>query len=82
MSKKITVYSAPQCMQCKLTQRALDEQGIDYDVVDLSENPDALDYVKNGLGFSQAPVVETPSDSWAGFQPGRIKDLGPTQPTL
>ena len=34
----ITVYSKPACVQCTATTRALDRKGIDYTVVDISEN--------------------------------------------
>jgi glutaredoxin len=39
-----------------LNGSALDAKGILYDIVDLSENDAALEYVKE-LGYSQAPVV-------------------------
>ena len=32
----ITVYSKPACVQCTATTRALDRQGIDYTIVDVS----------------------------------------------
>lgn len=71
---KVTVYSKPACVQCNATYRALDNAGVDYDVVDMSVDPDALEYVR-GLGFVQAPVVVTENDSWSGFQPEKIKSL-------
>ncbi|MGV9717560.1 glutaredoxin domain-containing protein, partial [Rhodococcus pyridinivorans] len=52
----ITVYTKPACVQCTATYRALDKAGIEYDVVDISENPEARDYVM-ALGYLQAPVV-------------------------
>lgn len=71
---KVTVYSKPACVQCNATYRALDNAGVDYDVVDMSVDLDALEYVR-GLGFAQAPVVVTENDSWSGFQPEKIKSL-------
>lgn len=71
---KVTVYSKPACVQCNATYRALDNAGVDYDVVDMSVDPDALEYVR-GLGFVQAPVVVAENNSWSGFQPEKIKSL-------
>ena len=69
----ITVYTKPACVQCNATFRALDNAGIDYTVVDITEDADARDYVM-ALGYLQAPVIVTP-DHWSGFRPDRIKAL-------
>lgn len=54
----ITVYSKPNCVQCTATYRALDKAGLDYRVVDITENADAREYAMS-LGHLQAPVVIT-----------------------
>ena len=69
-----TVYTKPSCVQCNATYRALDSKGIEYDIVDLSEDPTALETVKE-LGYLQAPVVVTDDEHWSGFRPDRIKAL-------
>jgi glutaredoxin-like protein NrdH len=74
MSETITVYSTPTCVQCTATYRALDDKGIRYAIVDLTEDTTALEHVK-ALGYVQAPVVVTPSDSWSGFRPDKITEL-------
>ena len=70
----ITVYTKPQCVQCGATIKALDKAGITYELVDLTTDIDARDYVM-ALGHLQAPVVVTDTDHWAGFRPDRIKNL-------
>ncbi|MCP2286971.1 Glutaredoxin, partial [Promicromonospora umidemergens] len=56
-----------------LNGSALDAKGILYDIVDLSENDAALEYVKE-LGYSQAPVVVVDDqDHWSGFRPDKIE---------
>lgn len=70
----ITVYTKPSCVQCNATYRALDSKGIDYEVLDLSEDPAALEHVKS-LGYLQAPVVVTDEDHWSGFRPDKIDEL-------
>jgi len=73
----ITVYTKPNCPQCQLTKSALDKAGLDYATVDLTTDPDALDYVR-ALGYLQAPVVVTDTDHWSGFRREQIKALGKT----
>ena len=68
------VYSKPACVQCNATYRALDERGIAYSVVDMSEDVDALAFVK-GLGYLQAPVVVSDGEHWSGYRPDKIDAL-------
>lgn len=70
----ITVYSKPACVQCTATYRALDQRGISYSVVDISEDADALAMVRN-LGYLQVPVIMTGDDHWSGFRPDKINML-------
>ena len=53
----ITLYTKPACVQCTATRKALDKSGVEYDVVDITEDPAARDYVMS-LGYLQAPVVD------------------------
>lgn len=73
----ITVYTKPQCVQCGATIKALEKAGLDYELVDITTDTEARDYVM-ALGHLQAPVVVAGTDHWAGFRPDRIKDLGRT----
>jgi glutaredoxin-like protein NrdH len=70
----ITVYSKPACVQCTATTRALDRQGIDYSVVDISEDTEAYALVQQ-LGYRQVPVVIAGERHWAGFRPDMISAL-------
>jgi glutaredoxin-like protein NrdH len=70
----ITVYSKPACVQCDATYRALDKKGIEYSIVDISQDPEALEMVR-GLGYLQAPVVVAGNEHWSGFRPDQINAL-------
>ena len=70
----ITLYTKPACVQCNATYKALDKLGLDYAVVDITEEPEARDYVM-ALGYLQAPVVVAGNEHWSGFRPDRIKAL-------
>lgn len=70
-----TVYTKPQCVQCDMTKRLLDKIGVEYQTVDIIENPAELDRLI-AMGYRAAPVVVTATgDSWAGFQPEKINSL-------
>lgn len=69
-----TVYTKDNCVQCDMTKRLMDKVGVEYDVVNISQNPEALDKLIE-LGYRAAPVVITDEDSWAGFNPDKIANL-------
>lgn len=70
----ITVYTKPACVQCNATYRALDRQGLAYEIVDLTQDEAALAKVK-ALGYQQAPIVIAGDDHWSGFRPDKISAL-------
>jgi len=70
----ITVYSKPACVQCEQTKKLLTKNGLEFDVIDITEDAEAYDKIV-GMGFMAAPVVITDNDSWAGFQPDKINGL-------
>jgi glutaredoxin-like protein NrdH len=68
----ITVYSKSDCMQCKMSYRALEAKGLAYEVIDVTESEAALEYVKE-LGYLAVPViVVSEHDHWSGFRPSEI----------
>lgn len=71
---EVVVYSKPNCMQCEQTKKWLEKKGIEFSVVDMSVDADALEKMKQ-LGYRQAPVVVAGEDHWAGFNPAKINAL-------
>lgn len=75
----VTVYSTPDCTQCRMTYVALERAGVPYTVVDLDRDAAARAYVTGVLGHTAAPVVvvdQDPVRHWSGFRPERIAALG------
>lgn len=70
----VTVYTKPACVQCTATYKALEKHGLEFEVVDISVDDEAREYVM-ALGHLQAPVVVAGEDHWSGFRPDRIKAL-------
>ncbi len=73
-----TVYTKDNCVQCDMTKRLMDKIGVEYEIINISENPSELDKLIE-MGYRAAPVVvvtsETGIESWAGFQPDKITSL-------
>lgn len=75
----VVVYSKPACVQCDATYRRLDKFEIEYTIIDISVDTEALQKLVS-LGVQQAPYVEvTHADgrvtAWTGYNPGQIKEL-------
>ncbi len=73
----VAVYTLPSCMQCKLTYDELDRQGVSYEIVDLSKQPEMVEYVQDlDPTYLRAPVVVVNErEHWAGFQPDCIRRI-------
>jgi glutaredoxin-like protein NrdH len=70
----VTVYTLPSCVQCDSTKRYLQKNLIEFQEINLSEDPQAMEKIK-GLGYTQAPVVEIGSSHWSGFRMDELKKL-------
>ena len=75
----ITVYSKPNCQQCTATYRKLKSLDLPYESVDVTEDADALAFIR-ALGYQQAPVVVVREgaqikEHWSGFRPDLLKKV-------
>lgn len=70
--KQVTVYSKPNCMQCEFTKKFLFDNNIEYTAIDVYEDEQALNHIKE-LGFQSLPVVEIEGEEpFYGFRPERL----------
>ena len=75
----VTVYTKNNCQPCRLTKRELTKVGVEFQEVNLDENP-ALAAELAAEGFLSAPVVKTSEGaSWAGFAPAKVRALAATK---
>lgn len=67
------MWEKPGCVQCAAVKRALNKEQVLYEVRDLSD-PQHTEQLKRFIaaGHQQAPIVQTPSETFAGFQPDKI----------
>lgn len=71
---KVTVYSTPNCVQCRQTKAMFDRAGVVYDSIDLTQHPDLADQFREA-GHLQAPIVMAGDMTWSGFRHGKITAL-------
>lgn len=67
----VTVFTKNACSQCDSTKADLNARGIEYDVINITEQPEFLEKLI-ALGFRGAPVVITKVGAWAGYKPDKI----------
>ena len=73
----ITVYSSKDCMPCKFTKKFLTEHNIPFKNVDVDEEPEALETLKQH-GLCGLPVVTMNQSfdfAFCGFQPDKLNEL-------
>ncbi|UQY43358.1 glutaredoxin-like protein NrdH [Mixta hanseatica] len=74
----ITIYTKNNCMQCTATKNMMDKLGLPWQLVNLDEEPAALEDLK-ALGYRQLPVVMADEDHWSGFRPDKLIRLTQVQ---
>lgn len=73
MSIQVTVFGRQGCVQCTATQRALEDRGVEFRVVDVDELRGTAADELHALGFQQLPVVKVEGmAAWSGFRPDMI----------
>jgi len=80
VNESLTVFTLPDCAQCAMAKRALDDVGLPYVLVDLAANEEAVETVQR-LGYSLAPVVVVGAASWSGFRPDKIRAVASARAT-
>jgi mycoredoxin len=64
MPTTIIMYSTPTCGDCRRSKRWLDEHNIPYEHIDITEHPEAADYVlRVNQGIYVVPTIVFPDGS-------------------
>ena len=74
---QIKVYSTPSCPYCQLLKQFLEDKGIKFQTIDVSQNKEAQDYIVAKTGKIAVPVTEIGDKIITGFEKEEIlKTLG------
>ena len=69
----VTVYTQPDCLPCKRVIAKLEAAGIPLEIVDLTRDMLAKDYVTRVLQATSVPIVEAYGfEVIAGYQPEKL----------
>jgi len=80
MTGHVTVYTLPDCPDCRCTRQFLDRSDIYHTIEPIPDTGPARDLI-TGLGHQQAPVVTVTGEDgeliehWSGLRPDRILAL-------
>ncbi|QJD53445.1 NrdH-like glutaredoxin [Microbacterium phage Jovita] len=56
----VTLYTTPTCGTCKVAERRLDDAGVEFEKVDLTEHPDTLEDIRERLGIAPGQKLQLP----------------------
>lgn len=70
----VTVYSKDRCQQCKGVKRWLKSNGIAFNEINVSEQPEYIQEVKD-LGFTSLPVVKSDDLVFSGLDIPKLNEL-------
>ena len=72
----VTMYTTPWCGYCHRLKSQLDREGIEYDVVDIEQQPDAAQFVASVNGGNQTVPTLVYTDGTAQTNPSlaQVKD--------
>jgi mycoredoxin len=70
----IKMYTTSWCGDCRVTKRVLEQRGIEFEEVNIEENPEAAEYVMsvNG-GRRSVPTLEFNGDAASMSNFNRVK---------
>lgn len=71
---EIVVYTQPHCASCKEVERFLEQRGVAFTVLDVSEDPQALEEIAS-RGYMSTPVTRIGDDWVAGFNRKQLERL-------
>jgi mycoredoxin len=69
MSGKFTMYTTPWCGYCHRLKSQLDREGIEYDVVDIEQEPGAASVVESANNGNQTVPTLVYADGTAQTNP-------------
>jgi glutaredoxin-like YruB-family protein len=74
-SKRVEVYTQPDCPPCQIVKQYLDHHKIDYLVFDVSEDAKARNKMVNEFKSYSTPTVTVDGEIVAGFDLQKLEKL-------
>ncbi len=69
MPDRIKIYSTPGCSPCDQAKKYLSEKGVEFDLVDVSSDPEAFQEMRKlSRGAKTAPIISVCDQVLLGFK--------------
>lgn len=68
----MTVYTTNTCAYCVMVKKYLDNKGIQYEVVNLDDNPEKRQELFEKTGAMTVPITENNGQFVIGWNPGQL----------
>lgn len=72
---KITIYTTPTCVYCKMTKEFFKEHNITYEEKDVANNPAMAEEMIKKSGQMGVPVIDIDGEITVGFDKERLSEL-------
>jgi|GEM_PF-382315 len=72
---KVIIYSTPTCPHCVSAIQWFQENGIEYEVIDISQNETKQDELMERVGQLAVPIIEVEDDIMVGFNEEEFSEL-------
>lgn len=72
---KLTVYTTDTCGYCSMVKKFLDSKKVEYEVVNLTQNPERQKEAFEMSGALTVPVTTNGKDVVVGWNAGRLMQM-------
>ena len=70
---KIKIYTTPACPFCQMAKAYFEQEGLEFEEVDVSENPEKAKEMVEKSGQTGVPVIEIGDEIIVGFDLPKIQ---------
>lgn len=75
MAKKITIYTTPECVYCRMTKSFFNIRGVSFDEKDVLKNEEARREMISKSGARVVPVVDVDGEIIVGYHRPRLREI-------
>ena len=80
---KVVMYSKVPCPYCVSAKRMLDEKGVKYEHIDLTDKPEEMQRIKDETGWRTVPIIMIDGKLIGGYSDMKaLDDQGKLDPML
>lgn len=72
---KAKLYTTKTCAYCPMVKKWFGLKNIEFELIDITENPQAGNDLHKRSGYTSVPVVEYGDKFVAGWQPMKLAEL-------